>query len=67
MEFACPYGSYSDAAGATSCTDAQVGTYIDTTAATVEIDCPVGYFCEAGSVTPTPCPAGQTSTLNSGA
>lgn len=64
MEFPCPYGTYTDAAGATSCTDAAAGYYIDTSGASAETDCPIGFYCEQGAVTPTPCPAGQTSVIN---
>ena len=66
MEFPCPYGTYTDAAGATSCTDAAAGYYIDTTGASAETDCPIGFYCVQGTVTPTPCPAGQTSVINTG-
>lgn len=48
----------------TSCTDAAAGYYQDAKTQSVEVDCPVGYYCELGQVTPMPCPAGQTSVLN---
>ena len=61
MEFPCAYGSYTNAVGQIVCITAQAGKYIDTPGAIAEITCPVGFYCEAGSVTPTPCPSGQSS------
>lgn len=58
MEFECQYGYYSDTAGATSCTIVPAGSYVNLVAQNSITDCPIGYYCEAGTVTPAPCPMG---------
>lgn len=43
------------------CTECISGYYCDVEGLAVPIDCPPGYFCVSGSITPQPCPLGTYS------
>ena len=63
IAYPCPIGTYSNSTGAASiitCLSCEAGYYCNTTALAVyeHNPCPVGYYCEVGTVIPVPCPEG---------
>ena len=60
--FACATGTYCQSGVQYSC---QAGTYASSTGTITCTACPAGYYCPSGSISPTPCPNGLTSSIRS--
>lgn len=56
---ACTTGTYSTN-GNTPCTTTSAGYYTNTSSATSQIICPIGYYCPAGNSNPIICPSGTS-------
>ena len=64
ISFPCPIGFYRNSSAKESfqdCTECISGFYCNVEGLAVPIDCPPGYFCVSGSITPQPCPLGTYS------
>jgi hypothetical protein len=60
---ACPAGSYSRAAGATSCIPADAGSFVATAGSYAQTPAAVGFYVPAaGATAPLACPANSTTT-----
>ena len=64
----CPAGKFSRRVRAymlLHCTPCKPGTYGDIPGASSCLSCPANHYCNWGTITPTPCPEGETSPPNS--
>ena len=62
--YGCPVGFYRNSSARESfqdCTECISGYYCDEEGLAIPKDCPLGYFCVAGSTFPQPCPLGTYS------